>query len=62
MNETETQALNTPVVINCTCGKEKRYCKGCLCDVTETMYCYCGEQELTKESTYTDDDLKAMNV
>ena len=62
LNNRETQALNIPVVSNCTCGKEKRYCKGCLCDVTETMWCYCGEQPLNKESTYTDDDLKRMNV
>ena len=62
LQEQQEQALNIPVVSNCTCGKEKRYCKGCLCDVTETMYCYCGEFPLTKESTYTDADLKDMNV
>ena len=61
-NNADKQQLNIAGVSNCTCGKEKRYCKGCLCDVTETMWCYCGEQPLTKESTYTDEDLKRMNV
>jgi hypothetical protein len=43
-------------------GREKRYCKGCLCDVTQTMFCYCGEFYLSKESTYTDDDLKNQQL
>jgi len=36
--------------------KPKRYCKGCLCDVTDTMYCSCGERGLTKESTICEDE------
>ncbi len=40
----------------------KRYCKGCLCDVTKTMFCYCGEFPLTKDSTYTDEDMKNLNI
>jgi hypothetical protein len=42
---------------SCDCGKSKRYCKGCLCDVTDTMFCYCGEQVLTLDCTYSDDDI-----
>jgi hypothetical protein len=42
--------------------KEKRYCKGCLADVTESMFCHCGEFNLTKGCTYTDDDLKEINI
>ena len=61
-HEQEVKKLNIPDVSNCTCVKEKRYCKGCFRDVTETMYCDCGEQPLTKENTYNDDDLKAMNL
>jgi hypothetical protein len=46
----------------CKCdNKEKRYCKGCYADVTETMYCYCTERPLNIESTYSDDDMKKMD-
>lgn len=38
--------------------KVKKYCKGCLCDVTETMWCYCAESPLNEESIYTEEDLK----
>ena len=62
LNNTETRVLDIPVVNNCNHNKEKRYCKGCLCDVTQTMYCYCGEQVLTKDSTYTDGDLECMSL
>lgn len=58
LNTKQTTQLDTSDGSNRTCGKENRYCKGCLCDVTETMFCYCGEITLTKESTYTDEDLK----
>lgn len=34
----------------------KRYCKGCHADVTETMFCHCGEFPLNNESTVTDVD------
>jgi hypothetical protein len=44
----------------CSNNKEKRYCKGCYADVTESMYCYCAEQPLNIESTYTDDDMEKM--
>jgi hypothetical protein len=59
--DNENKKMEVPNLNNCNCCKEKRYCKGCLCEVTETMFCYCGEFMLTKESTYTDEDLKKMN-
>lgn len=45
-------------VINYNYDKEKRYCKGCLCDVTKRMWCYCAEQPLNKGNTYTESDLE----
>ena len=36
---------------------KKRYCKGCHADVTRTMYCYCGGFALTKDDTYTEEEL-----
>lgn len=42
-------------------AKEKRYCKGCWADVTETMFCYCGEFALTKDSTYSEAEMKEMD-
>lgn len=34
----------------------RRYCKGCHADVTDTMFCYCGEFPLNEESTTTNPD------
>lgn len=42
--------------------KVRRYCIGCLCDVTESMFCYCGEFPLSEKGTYTDEDLKRLNI
>lgn len=38
----------------------KRYCKGCHCDVTESMFCYCGEFPLSENSTYTEEELRKI--
>lgn len=40
--------------------KTKRYCKGCEADVTQSMFCGCGENALTKEMTYTETELNEM--
>ena len=45
---------NQEISIHC---EEKRYCKGCLADVTDHMYCSCGERPLKPEHTYSDIDL-----
>ena len=37
--------------------KEKRYCKGCYADVTKEMYCHCGDFGLTKDMTYSEQEL-----
>ena len=39
---------------------KKRYCKGCHADVTKTMYCYCGEFELSEYGTYTEEEVEAL--
>jgi len=38
----------------------KRYCKGCFADVTEDMMCYCGEFPLTKDATYSQDEVDEL--
>ena len=42
--------------------KTKRYCKGCQDEVTETMFCWCGENHLSKSDTYTEDELDQMDA
>lgn len=37
--------------------KPKRFCKGCHAEVTNTMFCYCGEFPLTEDGTLTENDL-----
>lgn len=37
--------------------EENRYCKGCHANVTKTMYCHCGDNYLSKESTYSESEL-----
>ncbi len=39
---------------------EKRYCKGCLKDVSEYMWCECGEFYLNKVSTCSEEELSKM--
>lgn len=52
MNEENEEKL-------CTCeDKEQRYCKGCYANVTETMFCYCGEFHLIKSETLSEEELK----
>jgi len=52
---------------DCTCPqpeeepKVKRFCKGCYADVTDTMYCHCGDQPLTIGSTWTEDEISEPN-
>lgn len=36
----------------------KRFCKGCQADVTETMYCHCGDFGLLKSETLSEEELK----
>ena len=38
--------------------KEKRYCKGCHADVTNTMYCGCGDFALLKSETLSEEEYK----
>jgi len=40
--------------------KEKRYCKGCLSEVTEGMFCFCGEFYLDKQNTYSEEEMRNM--
>lgn len=47
---------------NCECGKPKRFCKGCQCDVTDTMFCYCGELPLSIDSTYSEQEIINLNL
>jgi hypothetical protein len=37
--------------------QKKRFCKGCQADVTDTMFCYCGEFPLSKEETLSESEL-----
>lgn len=39
-------------------SKEKRFCKGCHADVTENMYCHCGDFYLSMEETLSEAELK----
>lgn len=41
---------------------EKRYCKGCHADVTEHMMCICGEFPLSKEATYSQEELDSLDL
>lgn len=38
----------------------KRYCKGCIKDVTDTMWCECGEQALNQNSTFSEEEAFEM--
>lgn len=38
----------------------KRYCKGCLCDVTDTMVCTCAERPIGIESTYSETEVLSI--
>lgn len=40
--------------------KEKRFCKGCWADVTETMYCTCGDFQLLRSETFSEKELEEM--
>lgn len=42
---------------NPDCPKEKRYCKGCHADVTETMFCHCGEFALLESETLSEAEI-----
>lgn len=37
--------------------KGKRFCKGCHADVTESMYCHCGDKHLGYDDTLTEKEL-----
>jgi hypothetical protein len=41
--------------------KDKRYCKGCLLDVTNSMYCSCGEFGLSNSETYSEKQMKEID-
>jgi hypothetical protein len=50
----------------CTCPstgehKEKRFCKGCYADVTETMFCHCGEFPLIEQDTLSESEISEPN-
>jgi hypothetical protein len=40
--------------------QEKRFCKGCHADVTGSMYCHCGDFQLLKEETLTEEELNKL--
>lgn len=41
--------------------KEKRYCKGCHAEVTNTMYCNCGDFDLLKSETLSEEEFSKMD-
>lgn len=47
-------------LINQDKTNKKRFCKGCLKDVTLTMFCECGELSLCKSETYSEQELIEM--
>lgn len=40
--------------------ENKRYCKGCIKDVTNTMFCECGEMPLHINETYSEEEASEM--
>lgn len=38
--------------------EERRYCKGCHADVTKSMYCHCGDFNLLKSETLSEEEIK----
>lgn len=40
--------------------KHHRYCKGCYADVTESMYCHCGDFNLLESETYSQEEMNAI--
>ena len=40
--------------------KERRFCKGCLAEVTNGMYCFCGDFDLMKSETLSEKELEEM--
>jgi len=45
------------VLTNGLTPEPKRFCKGCLADVTHSMFCSCGEFPLLESETYSEADL-----
>ena len=39
--------------------KCRRFCKGCWDEVTDSMWCYCGESPLRESGTLTEEELAA---
>jgi hypothetical protein len=56
--ESLTKAVNAEVIKNIS--KERRFCKGCHADVTKSMYCQCGDFDLLKEETLSEEELNKL--
>ena len=41
--------------------KERRFCKGCRAEVTNTMYCTCGDFDLLKSETFSEEELNKLD-
>ena len=40
--------------------KERRFCKGCHAEVTDTMHCNCGDFDLLKSETLSEEELNKL--